>query len=569
MLLLIFFSFIAGIVTVLSPCILPILPAILSAGAGKGRLRIFGVILGLIISFCVFTLLLTYLVQHLGISANILRYAAISIIAIFGLVMLFPQLSEWFAEKSSGVGNLGVSLQQKAEGKSGFFSGFILGSALGLVWTPCAGPILASIIALIASNTVSTTVILMLLSYSIGAAIPLFLIALGGRWATQSSKSLARYTETIRKVFGLLMLLTAAALFFDFGTRLQTFSLKYFPNLPVENHALIREELNKIRGAPLFEENASKVEGELPKLGKAPELAGIVGWINTSPLTLKDLRGKVVLIDFWTYSCINCIRTLPYLIDWNKKYSPLGLTIIGVHTPEFEFEKDRKNVEMAVKKFGILYPVALDNNYATWNAYHNIYWPAHYLIDQEGFVRQVHFGEGKYGETENAIRNLLKMPPLEIKEEVARIRPITPETYLGSKRGNSFAMPLNPGESTYPKLSQEVPKDSVALAGKWDVQPEYIKSLEDGSELSLNFKATRVYLVMSSAEGGKVKVLLNGNPLPKEFYTTDMDSEGIIAIKEARKYDIINLHGSYGQKVLTLQFSKGISAYAFTFGDEP
>lgn len=570
------FTFLAGIVTVLSPCVLPVLPAILSAGIGRGRYRPLGVIIGLMASFAFFTLALTFLVQLLGISANVLRYIAIIIIGLFGIVMLFPSLSNHFANMTSSIGNFGSNLQsQKRDENSGFMSGLLLGSALGLVWTPCAGPILAAVTTLVATQQISWHIVLLTLTYSLGTGLPLFLIAYGGNKALTKFPFLTKHTEEIKRIFGLLMILTAVGLYFNVESKLQEIAVKYIPTLQIENNATVQDELKKLRPQTEFSEkiDTAKIEGkELPLIAPAPEIVGITAWVNSQPLKLEELKGKIVLIDFWTYSCINCIRTFPYIKSWNEKYKDKGLVVIGVHTPEFEFEKDLNNVKKATERFQISYPVALDNNYRTWNAYSNRFWPAHYLIDQKGVVRQVHFGEGAYMETENAIRELLGMAPIAGKEEpVTRGRILTPELYLGFLRADHYqpGMSLKPKEVSSYTYTPPLENDRMGLKGDWLVGGEKITSKGLSSTLELNFIATRVYLVMDSEKPQLVKVLLDDAPLPSKFYTADMDTEGRILVKDARKYDIVNLQMEYGRHKVSLVMPDGVSAYAFTFGDEP
>lgn len=571
------FTFLAGVVTVLSPCVLPVLPAILSAGVGKGRYRPLGVIIGLMISFAFFTLTLTFLVHLLNLSANFLRYSAILIIGLFGIVMLFPYLSDRFATATSFIGGVGSSIQSQTRGKStGFFSGLLLGSALGLVWTPCAGPILAAVTTLVATQQVSLQIILLTLTYSLGTGIPLFLIAYGGKRALTKFPLLARHTEEIKRFFGFLMILTAFGLTFNFEVALQQFATKYIPSFQIENNATVQEQLNKLRPESPFSqqeiESLKKQQGQqLPKIAKAPEIAGIFGWINSGPLTVASLKGQVVLVDFWTYSCINCIRTFPYLTRWYDQYKDKGLVIIGVHTPEFEFEKDLGNVKKATERFHILYPVALDNDYKTWQAFSNNYWPAHYLIDRQGIVRQVHFGEGGYMETENAIRDLLGMLPLTLEEKAIKSRRITPEIYLGTFRADHYqpGISIKPDETAFYGYQSPLEEDHVGLKGKWLVGDQKIASKSSTSVLDLNFIATRVYLVMDSSQSEAVSVFLDDVPLPPAYYTADMDDRGRILVREPRKYDVLNLKQAYGRHKLSLVVPEGVSVYAFTFGDEP
>lgn len=567
MLFLLFFAFLAGVFTVLSPCVLPVLPVILATGADKQRLKPLGMVLGLVLSFSLFTLFIAQIAGWAMISANTLRLFAIGIIALFGIVMIFPRLSNWFSSLASPIADLGTSLEKKSKYK-GFFGGLIIGCALGLLWTPCAGPILAAVTALAASKKVSWESAFITFAYSLGAAVPMLLIAYGSQKMIASSKWLSRHAEAIRKVFGVAMLLTALALAFHLDEPFQQKIANYLPALAIEKQKVVQEELEKLRGTKSFKETESDT---LPLVAPAIELQGISSWINTPPVKIEDLKGKVVLIDFWTYSCINCLRTLPYLKDWNKKYKDKGLVIIGVHTPEFAFEKERKNVEEATKRLEVTYPVALDNDYATWNAYSNMYWPAHYLIDQTGMIRDVHFGEGKYLGTENAIRKLLGLEALSRKEEpTLPTRPITRETYLGFQRALSYMPGTNiKADETADYINFGTPGDNeIGLTGKWEVEGEKIISQEPDATLNLNFMANRVYLVMDGTSTEPVKVLLDGKPLKKDQMTADMNAEGQILVKEPRKYDVVNLKGDKGRHLLTLIFPKGLSAYAFTFGDE-
>lgn len=544
MILLLAFAFLAGVFTVLSPCILPILPAILSAGTAQGRLRPLGIIIGLVFSFTFFTLALTAIVQVTGVSPNVLRYAAIALIFLFGLVMIFPRLSNWFAQLTAPVANLGQSITHPS---SGFGGGIIFGAALGLLWTPCAGPILAAITTLVATHAINLLTVLMTLSYSIGAGVPMFLIAYGGSKILQSSHFLSLHAERIRQFFGCVMVIVAIVLTFHWDMLLEQKLSRFIPSVLVENNAKVQQQLKQLRG------EKPPVEG-LSELGKAPELKGIVGWINSPPLNMEELKGKVVLIDFWTYSCINCLRTLPYLEEWYAKYKDAGLVIIGIHTPEFVFEKDPKNVADAAKRLNVDYPIALDNNYQTWLAYRNNYWPAHYLIDQEGNIRMEHFGEGSYMETENAIRELLGLAPILKKEVEKPSRPISPEAYLGAARGHSYNISLKAGETATYASTKPLGDDEVGLRGSWHVEQEYIEAEGDDCYLDLNFLAKQVYLVLSGSSQKPIEIYLDGNRAG-EFY---MDGD--------RKYDIVNT--TYKRHQVSLKIPSGVKAYAFTFGDE-
>lgn len=535
----------------------------LSASAAKGHKRPLGIVLGVITSFTFFTLALKSLVELFGVDASLLRTLAIFIIALFGLFMIFPSLEIFLVRATTSVEEAGSKLQSQAEKvKSGFWSSFIVGLALGLVWTPCAGPILAAIVSLVAINQVTLTVFLMILFYVLGAAIPLFLIAYGGQRIIMTSKSLSRHSETIRKCFGIVMLLTAFFIFMNWDIAFSQQALKVIPNIDIEDNSLVRGKLSQMNPSR-FQTNEI-----LTNQGPAPALTQISSWINSPPLTLGELHGKVVLIDFWTYSCINCIRTLPYLTRWYETYKDKGFVIIGIHTPEFEFEKDKKNVEEAVKRFNIYYPVGLDNQYGTWRAYSNLYWPAHYLIDQQGNIRLVHFGEGKYLETENAIRTLLHESPLQEIVKKEKTRKVTPETYLGYERAKRYPDDLKIKRDIPAEYQSHIPlaEDHISLQGLWLVGKENIQSMQDGNQLELNFIADKVFLVLGGHSDEPITALLDDKPLAKENYSKDFNQEGQLFVKEPRMYTLLDLQGNYGRHKLTIKFPKGIQAYAFTFG---
>jgi thiol-disulfide isomerase/thioredoxin len=472
--------------------------------------------------------------------------------------MIFPRLSIWFSQLSAPIANLGLRIQGESSG-NGFGGGIVFGIALGLLWTPCAGPILAAITTLVATQSVSFFTILITLAYSIGAGIPMFLIAYGGSKIIQSSRFLSRHSEGIRQIFGVLMLVTAIAIALHWDMILQQQVTRFIPPILIEDNPLVKEEIEKLRDEKKGERESAihyEASDRLSDFGKAPEIRGITNWINSPPLSLMQLEGKVVLIDFWTYSCINCLRTLPYLKKWYADYKNDGLVIIGVHTPEFEFEKDPKNVAEAASRLGVNYPIAQDNDYKTWGAFHNRYWPAHYLIDKMGHLRMVHFGEGGYAETEEAIRELLGMTVMPIEEQVEVLRPLTPETYLGTLRGIHYTSEIKilPDQTAFYDYKNPLGEDQVGLKGKWKSENERITSESDESYLDLNFLAKNVYLVLSG---------YSKNPI--EVYIDDMPY-GSILIDGDQKYDVASV--AYGRHKLSLKIPKGISAYAFTFGDE-
>ncbi len=562
MILLILFAFLAGFVTILSPCILPILPIVLSGTLTGGKKRPLGIVAGFIVSFTFFTLFLTTIVKATGLSADALRTISVVIMAFFGASLLVPGLSQ------RTFGFLPKLLPNQNSQRTDVATGFLIGISLGLIWTPCVGPILAAIITLAATSTVTLESVAITLAYSIGTAIPLLAITYGGRQLLNRVPWLLVNSAKIQKVFGVLMVLVAFAIYFQLDRKFQAYILEKFPNYGVgltqfEDNPAVKEELKKIEKKPMPEKKRGKPMFEFLEsdLGTAPELILGGQWLNGKPLTLTELRGKVVLIDFWTYTCINCIRTLPYLKSWWAKYKDKGLVIIGVHTPEFEFEKNPNNVEKAIKDFGLEYPVMQDNDYATWNAYANRYWPAKYLIDAKGKIRYTHFGEGNYDETEGWIQKLLKEANL-IAEEVPVANPTytvrgrTPELYLGNWRIANFVSPERIAQEAPTRYSvpSPVPKHSFAYDGTWTVGYQYASPAK-GASLILNFDAAEVFLVMRpKLNSGKVKLVLDEKPV------------GVITVDANRLYALIKLP-SPGQHILTLEFlDDNLELYAFTFG---
>jgi cytochrome c biogenesis protein CcdA/thiol-disulfide isomerase/thioredoxin len=464
MAILILFSLLSGIVTVLSPCVLPVLPIVLSSSTSKGKRRPLGVIAGLILSFSIFTLAISQIVRVLGISATALRYVAIAVIGLLGVSMIIPKISEWIEQALSFIPNL---VKDGNKEGNGFLPGFLTGLSLGLVWAPCAGPILASVTALAATQEVSLASVIVVISYAIGSGIPLLGIAYGGRSLINKVPFLSKNLGKVQKGFGVVMILTAVLIALNVDVMVTTWLTDALPGglsrmlTAFETSDTVTEQLDAISGrtdqpAYFTVDDSEVVPGEtLPVLAVAPEITGITNWLNSEPLTLSDLRGKVVIVDFWTYSCINCVRTLPYLTDWHDKYADDGLVIVGVHTPEFEFEKETKNVADALERFDINYPVAQDNDYKTWRSYSNRYWPAKYIIDAEGNLRYFHFGEGKYEQTELVIQQLMAEIGADNDEDLTEIigknysSDQTPETYMGVCAAGCFFFsrePCQPGK---------------------------------------------------------------------------------------------------------------------------
>ena len=588
MLLLFFFAFLSGVVTIFAPCIWPLLPIILSASVSGGQRKPFGIVTGIAVSFTIFTLSLSYILKVIPFDPDSLRLFGVVVIAFLGVVLVVPALGkrlEGVVSRFSGLGGRFIS-----QDGTGFGSGFITGFALGVVWSPCAGPILATVATLAATQSVNIVVVFITLFFVAGVAVPLYIFSAVGQKLLVKTRAFSRYTGRIQQVFGVIMILAALAIYTGYDRVLQTKLLDAFPGYSTflnqfEDNEAVKKELDKLQNKKedptLMEQVTKKSQNVLAGLGnhgRAPEFAGIEHWLNTEdgkPLTMAGLRGKVVLVDFWTYSCINCIRTLPYVTAWYEKYKDQGLVVVGVHTPEFEFEKKTSNVVAAIERYGITYPVAQDNSFQTWRAYNNRYWPAHYLIDVEGNVREYHFGEGGYAETEAAIQALLEEAGQNVNSGIiapqasnqsANIQ--TPETYLGSGRLERLVSPERiTGAPQTLSVPEKIPLDSFGYGGVWRVEGERAVS-GDGARLKLHFQGEKVFLVMApeiSGESKTVTVLLDGQPIALTVAGKDL-SNGQVTVDQDRLYELVDLQGQGGEHFLELQFeTPGTAVYAFTF----
>lgn len=567
MLLLILFSFIAGFITILSPCILPILPIVLSGSLNGGHRRPIGIVVGFVLSFTLFTLFLSAIVKATGISPDLLRSFSVLIILFFGATLLLPNFQVLMEKVFT---RLAGSVSGKVSQGSGFWGGVLLGLSLGLVWTPCVGPIIASVITLAATSSVNGSAILITFAYSIGTAIPMFAITYGGRTLLQKVPWLLRNTGNIQKAFGVLMILVAIGIFFNLDRKFQTIVLDKLPQYgagltKIEDNQAVKDQLEKVR------EDKSGLDLSTNMAATAPDFIAGGVWFNSPPLTIKALQGKVVLIDFWTYTCINCIRTFPYLKSWYSKYEKNGFVIVGVHTPEFAFEKDSNNVRDAISDFEIKYPVMQDNDYATWSAYRNRYWPAHYLLDKNGKIRYTHFGEGEYDKTEEMIQKLLKEAGADIKDKISNqtyeIESRTPETYLGYARMQGLASPENPSRDT--KSTYTIPKtlasNSFAFGGNWTINEEMATG-EEGSVIEYKFSAKNVYLVMNPiGSTAKATIFLDGKQISSNDGGKDV-IDGTTAVDSNRLYELVKLQ-TPGEHTLRIKIVEGkVSAFAFTFG---
>ncbi len=577
MALLVLFALLAGAGTALSPCVLPVLPAVISAGVTGGRRRPLGVALGLALAFTFATVALIYVVDALGLPNDLTRDVAIATLLAFGLVLCVPPLADRIEAWISRV----VPRPRRHRG-DGIGSGLVLVASLGLVYAPCAGPVLAAVITVSAAQSFTVGKLAVALAYSLGSSIVLYLLMVGGRRMTDR---LGAVRARVQVAMGAVMLAVAAVMIADLDVRFESAIARHLPQALVdptsriESSSAISSGIAALRGgSPASNEGgaARAAAGErLPVYFDAPDFTGTQRWFNTPggrPLSITALRGDVVLVDFWTYSCINCIRTLPYLEAWYRRYRGDGFEVVGVHTPEFPFEREAANVDRAIGDFGITYPVVQDNEAMTWAAYHNQYWPADYLIDARGRVRLVHFGEGAYSETEAAIRSLLAEAGHErlghrAQAQVQRPDPhSTPESYLGAARAERFANgPIVPGVQTFKGVpASQLAGDELAYGGSWTITHD-AATAGQGASLELNFSARKVFLVLGSpGKPRRMQVLLDGKPIPNALAGPDVRNGGA-TISDQRLYRLVDLPRPQSH-VLTLRPRPGIRGYAFTFG---
>jgi cytochrome c biogenesis protein CcdA/thiol-disulfide isomerase/thioredoxin len=607
MIVLLGFAFLSGVITILSPCILPELPVVLSGGVTGGKARPFGVMAGFVASFTGFTLALTAIVQALRIPVDTMRIVAVVLVAAFGLVMLVPPLRDRFEAIASRIASkVGQRKTVPAAGPAGspprgagFAGGVAVGLSLGLVWTPCVGPIMASVISLALTRRVDGGAVLITLAYALGTSLPMLGVMLGGRALLARVPLLTRNTARIQQGFGVLMIAVAVAIGLGWDRRFQAAVLALFPGYGAGLTALeqakpVQRELNARKPVPAMTMQGLVGSGvfrapdqapenaELGDYGPAPDFLTKGNWYNTEgimaaagqtaqgtsiPLSLAALRGRVVVVDFWTYSCVNCVRTLPYLRAWFEAYRDAGLVIVGVHTPEFEFEKNPANVARAIRDLGVTWPVVQDNDYTQWNLYSNRYWPAHYFIDANGRVRYFHFGEGDYDAGEKVIRELLAETGAATGSTVSKpasaIEAGTPETYLGYGRGSGFESAVAPvADSPVDYQPAGLPGNAEwNLSGTWTITQEYVVPQGSGI-LQLGFDAKNVFLVIEPEErGGSISVHVDGAPAAD---TADVQ-RSTLAVSESRMYQLVGLPAA-GPHVLRLDVKGRLRLYAFTFG---
>jgi cytochrome c biogenesis protein CcdA/thiol-disulfide isomerase/thioredoxin len=590
MIILLLFALLAGAATAVTPCVLPVLPALLSASGTGGRRRPLGIVAGLTLTHTITIIGIASFVDGVGFADGTLRTAAIVVLALFGTTLLVPPAGHWIAERMSGL----ARLSPRSAGE-GFWSGLPVGGALGFVYAPCAGPILAAVISVSASQGTTTELAAVGVAYGLGSATVLLGLALGGRRVIDRVRRDGR-GPALQRGFGAIMVLTAVLMLTSVDLRFQTALASHLPTFltnptgGLERSSAVEDRLASLRGKPKFDAANADADKhpaatsdaalpgvstpDLPLLGQAPDFAHGQRWFHSTPLTMAGLRGRVVLVDFWTYTCINCIATLPHLTAWDERYRPRGLTIVGVHTPEFAFEKSASNVADAIRRDRLRYPVVQDNEYRTWNAFGNQFWPAKYLVDAKGQVRYTHFGEGDYEETEAAIRALLAEAGRRHLGGAARTRgelltagrDATPETYLGAARAQSFS-PVGPRAGTHDYAlagPKSLPRSVFSLGGRWTVDDESARAVRRAT-LRARLVGKGVFLVLSSKDDRprRVRVSLDGRPVGAAEAGSDVH-DGAVTVRRQRLYHLVRLPRTE-EHVLTLRVERDVSGYAFTF----
>ncbi|WP_036971253.1 cytochrome c biogenesis protein CcdA [Promicromonospora kroppenstedtii] len=601
---LIVIGLLGGLITGISPCILPMLPAIFFAGGVQGArdrrgvaarstgssgpggggvatatpdtavrtrpsLRPYIVIAGLVLSFSFFTLLGSLLLSALGLPQDLLRWAGIILLVLLGIGMIVPRFEMILERPFQRIAAFGAKRGAARQDRGAF----ILGLGLGVLYVPCAGPVLAAITVAGATGNIGVETVALTVSFAVGAALPLLLFALAGRRIAERVQAFQRHTKAIRTGGGIVVILLAIALAFNVPAAIQRLLPDYTGALQqrIDSSETVREALDL--GGIVTDENrelsnCSNGAPELEDCGTAPEIRGIDKWLNTpdgKALQLEAMRGEVVLVDFWTYSCINCQRSIPHINAWYDRYADVGkgFEVIGVHTPEFAFERETRNVIEGAKDLGVTYPIAQDNSYATWTAYRNRYWPAQYLIDADGTVRHIRLGEGGYQDTENLIRELLAdanpgvdLPGATTVQDATPLDEITPETYFSIKRVINYT-----GEPRYAAgrkeftLAGEQKQDTFSLGGTWNVDFEGAEAVSDDARVRLAYRSTDVFVVLGGEGTVQATVTADG-----QEETRSIDVSG-----NPRLYPV--LEGAEATEGLVdLQVPAGVQVFTMTFG---
>ena len=584
-------AYLGGVLTILSPCILPVLPFVFARSDRPFLRSGLPLLVGMALMFAVVASLAAVGSQWVAQANQVGRWIALVVMALFAIALLWPALADRMLSPFQRLGaRLSASADKASDaGRGGVGTSLLIGVATGLLWAPCAGPILGLILTGAALQGASVGTSGLLLAYALGAATSLALaIWIGGRVFTALKQRLGA-GEWVRRGLGVAALLAVVAIAMGWDTGVLT-RLSTVSTAKLEQGLLDTLPGQTPQAGPAMMMRAADANAPLPVEGTLPSLAGATGWLNSPPLTAEELRGKVVLVDFWTYSCINCLRALPYVREWEQRYRDQGLVVIGVHAPEFAFERNLRNVMGAVDELKITYPVAIDNDFAIWRGFNNRYWPAHYFIDGKGQIRAHHFGEGNYKQSEQIIRQLLRengatLPdepaqamamaaasPREGVERQADMRNLkSPETYLGHGRAENFASPG--GQRNDQAAEYTVPTSLAlnqwALAGNWTVGDEDAQLQRAGGRIAFRFHARDLHLVLApGADGKPVRYRVRvDNKAPGAAAGGDISADGSGVVKEHRLYQLIRQDGDVGERTFEIEFlDPGVHAYAFTFG---
>ncbi|RVT94836.1 cytochrome c biogenesis protein DipZ [Sphingomonas crocodyli] len=569
-------SYLGGALTIVSPCILPVLPFVFARADQPFVKSGLPLLLGMAVTFAGVATLAA-VGGGWAVQANSYgRAVALVVLAAFGLLLLFPAIADRVTRPLVALGSrLSASATGGQSNASTFFASLLLGVATGLLWAPCAGPVLGLVLTGAALQGASASTTLLLLAYALGAATSLALALLVGGKVFAAMKRGLGVSEWIRRVLGALVLAGVVAIAMGLDTGLLT-RLSLGSTGGIEQSLLDRFHPDDARtSAGMTKKEPLAVEGAMPPLD------GATLWLNSKPLTREQLKGKVVLVDFWTYSCINCLRSLPYVRAWAEKYGPRGLVVMGIHAPEFAFEKDPDNVRRAVKDLGITYPVALDNDRTIWRAFDNHYWPAHYFIDGQGRIRYHHYGEGHYAQSEKVIQRLLAengdalgdMGTVKVdatgvgaKTQLRDVK--SPETYLGYGRGrimaNGKAVRDAAQDYAAPTLTM---LNQWGLAGRWTVGAENLTGNAAGGRILFRFQARDVHLVLGAgAKPVRYRVTIDGKA-PGADHGVDTDAEGRGTVTGQRLYQLVRQKGAPRERTFEIEFlDPGVQAFAFTFG---
>jgi cytochrome c biogenesis protein CcdA/thiol-disulfide isomerase/thioredoxin len=587
--------YLGGVLTILSPCILPVLPFVFARSQQRFLSSGLPLLIGMAATFAGIATLAAVggawavRINQYG------RVLAMALLAAFAATLLSRQLADWMARPFVALGNRLLPVSAEGEAKGGLVASLLLGVATGFLWAPCAGPILGLVLTGAAISGPNAHTSVLLFAYAAGAASSLAIAILAGGRVFAALKGSLGTGEWIRRALGAAVLLAVVAIVFGWdGTVLTRLSLAGTNRLEQSLIDTIKPDAAAARNAPAMSGSmtggqammmSGKPSGGLPIEGEIPSLNGATGWLNSAPLTSAELRGKVVLVDFWTYSCINCLRALPYVKAWYAKYKDHGLVVIGVHAPEFAFEKDPVNVRRAVGELGVTYPVALDNDYAIWQGFNNQYWPAHYFIDADGHIRGHHFGEGDYEESERTIRQLLgeagytDLPPpgmlsagaggVQAPADLADDQ--SPETYIGYARAQNFR---SPGGLAHDRLQSYTAPAALdlnqwALEGMWAVDPERAVLQKSPGRILYRFYARDLHLVLGPGAQGKpvrFRVQMDGGA-PGASHGADTDANGDGVVEQQRLYQLIRQGAAVGEHLFSIEFlDSDVQAYSFTFG---